>query len=557
MVNVYRSRLAGMSFAFDDGTSYYVPSSTGRGNLPAYEHRRLANAVDCERTAWIHNAKHEYKALARWGALAEHHGRRRERRVALHAGRLLARRARVARREVPYALKELAPTYLGIDMSSFDDTTGGWTSASSCPRTGSTTRARTPRAALRLGREVVTPRLREWGLEDWYRDVEMPFLFLLREMEDAGMALDRERHGRIIEGLGGGPGTRRAMGVPHGRLHPVPKRAPARSRAGHLGPAGASRKATGPSTERSSTSGGSSTAARRVSGTGSRRSSSTTRRSGARRDGRPQARGPRRPIARTGDCTNFLQTGTATGRLSSSCPTCRTSRSAPTSGKRIRGVRPRAGHVYLSADYSQIPGCASWPTSRGSGRLLDSFCAGTDVHQETADLASSLLNLPFTPRPGEDRQLRPHLRGRAKTRRQDALHHGRTGQAFLDAHAEITQVTACSTAPDARVSAQLRPHARGPTPERGHRPLPRPARRVPTRDSGTRPARSTATPGYRHLGKEGRHCPQHPIRGRAADVVKVDACWPRRSVPGKMVCQIHDDIVCEVPEGGRPRPRRR
>ena len=552
MVNVYRSRLAGMSFAFDDGTSYYVPLEHRQGNLPAYEHRRLANAVDCERTAWIHNAKHEYKALARWEpwldimADGENGGWR-----CTQVGCWLAGRESRAEKS-PYALKELAPTYLGIDMSSFDDTTGGMDFGQLLPKDGLDYACEDAEAALRLGREVVTPRLREWGLEDWYRDVEMPFLFLLREMEDAGMALDRERHGRIIEGL---EGTARELAERWEFLTDVsitsPKQLGTLYEQGIWDPAGVPRKATGPSTEaeyvrwqldrcppgslghRLASIKLDHAQVTKLAGTYGRKLVDLA-------DQYPDGRLH----------TNFLQTGTATGRLSSSYPNLQNIPKRTDLGKRIReAFVPAPGHVYLSADYSQIE-LRIMAHFAGSGRLLDGYRAGTDVHQETADLASSLLNLPFTRDQGKTGNFAP-IYGAGPKRAAKTL--GITveqAKAFLDAHAEI----------HSEVHGML-DRARRAGLERGYvRTLAGRRRSVDIaryralldayHDQGLRYKTSEKyRDAWYRLGKEERRARNTPIQGGAADVVKVGMLAARRSVPGKMVCQIHDDIVYEVPEG--------
>ena len=94
---------------------------------------------------------------------------------------------------------------------------------------------------------------------------------------------------------------------------------------------------------------------------------------------------PRRIHPGTGRVhTSYHQTGAATGRLSSSNRICRTSRSAPMQGRRIRrAFIAESGYSLLAADYSQIE-LRIMAHLSGTRGLLAAFAAGQDIHRATA-----------------------------------------------------------------------------------------------------------------------------------------------------------------------------
>lgn len=83
--------------------------------------------------------------------------------------------------------------------------------------------------------------------------------------------------------------------------------------------------------------------------------------------------------------TNFAQALTETGRLSSSDPNLQNVPVRTERGQRIRGafVARDADHVLLSADYSQIELRVMAALSRDAG-MIEAFKRGADIHAETA-----------------------------------------------------------------------------------------------------------------------------------------------------------------------------
>ena len=87
--------------------------------------------------------------------------------------------------------------------------------------------------------------------------------------------------------------------------------------------------------------------------------------------------------------TSFLQTGTATGRLSSRNPNLQNIPVRTDEGRMIRSAfTPRLGHLFLSADYSQVELVVLAHMSQDPA-LMAAFNEGQDVHRYTAGLIFS------------------------------------------------------------------------------------------------------------------------------------------------------------------------
>lgn len=103
--------------------------------------------------------------------------------------------------------------------------------------------------------------------------------------------------------------------------------------------------------------------------------------------------------------TTFNETVTTTGRLSSSDPNLQNIPVRTELGRKIREcfVPLQEGHVFLSADYSQIELRLLAHLSQDEG-LIDAFCSGADFHSQTA---SRVFGIPVD-------EVTPDLRSRAK-----------------------------------------------------------------------------------------------------------------------------------------------
>jgi DNA polymerase-1 len=103
--------------------------------------------------------------------------------------------------------------------------------------------------------------------------------------------------------------------------------------------------------------------------------------------------------------TSFNQTGAASGRLSSVEPNLQNIPVRSARGEAIRrGFVPRAGWQFLVADYSQIELRLMAHLSGDSG-FIDAFRQGGDIHRQSAAL---IFNVPLA-------EVTPDMRARAKT----------------------------------------------------------------------------------------------------------------------------------------------
>jgi DNA polymerase-1 len=115
---------------------------------------------------------------------------------------------------------------------------------------------------------------------------------------------------------------------------------------------------------------------------------------------------PARVNRRTGRIhTSFNQTGAASGRLSSVEPNLQNIPIRSARGEAIRrGFVPRQGWQFLVADYSQIE-LRLMAHLSGDPGFIDAFHQGGDIHRQTAAL---IFNVPLA-------EVTPDMRARAKT----------------------------------------------------------------------------------------------------------------------------------------------
>ena len=237
--------------------------------------------------------------------------------------------------------------------------------------------------------------------------------------------------------------------------------------------------------------------------------------------------------------TTFNQAVAATGRLSSSDPNLQNIPIRTELGREIRAAFvAEPGHVLISADYSQIELRVLAHLS-GDAALVEAFRQGIDIHDRTADRVF-----------GSDSGLDRHeLRRRAKIINY-ALLYGKTAftlskdigvsttaaREFIDAYfAGFPAVRAFidRTIEDARASGVVRTMT-------GRRRL------VPELSSRNGAIRAAAE----------RETVNMPIQGAAADVLKkamidVAAALADRNgarSPARMILTVHDELLFEVPE---------
>jgi DNA polymerase-1 len=232
--------------------------------------------------------------------------------------------------------------------------------------------------------------------------------------------------------------------------------------------------------------------------------------------------------------TSYNQTVASTGRLSSSEPNLQNIPARGPWGARFRrAFVPAPGHVLLAADYSQIELRVLAHLSEDRA-LVKTFLEDRDIHEETARLV-------FGENAGEDARRRAKIINFSIIYGTSAFSLARelgtsTGeaQAFIDRYfAELPQVRAYLD----RIVDEAR--------ERGY--------------SETIFGRQRQVPELRApdraLQQAGRRIAlNNPIQGSAADIIKVAMLRTARALEARklgtrMILQVHDELVFEVPEG--------
>jgi DNA polymerase I len=235
--------------------------------------------------------------------------------------------------------------------------------------------------------------------------------------------------------------------------------------------------------------------------------------------------------------TSFNQTVAATGRLSSSDPNLQNIPIRTEQGAEIRrGFIPAEGNVFVSADYSQIELRILAHYSKDEA-FVEAFRAGRDIHRETAALIFGVA---------ADTVSR-EMRDRAKTVNFAVIYGigafslaGKLGMEVADAKAFIDAYF--QRFPGVRryldeqmETARTQGYVETLTGRRRYIPEIR-ARNFNVRSFGERAATNA------------------PIQGSSADLIKIAMIRIQQDlfdgrVPAKMLVQVHDELLFEVPRG--------
>ena len=386
MLNVYHSRLVGFSICFLDKPSegFYIPVAHEAGNAPLWASMRILRAVqETKVQVWAHNWKHDGKVLAlekfgvpinccdslilMWLLCYDANGR--------------------------FGLKDLARKYLDIEMTPFKEVLGEHKTWAEVPLDlAAKYGAEDAEAVAKLVNRFF-PKL-QGNLWRVFFNQEMPMVACLRDMENAGFAIDRDEllglsddlqdqvnalleewdflfpdvlissaqqvathfyQGGLwpTEGVPKGKNGFRSTGRKHveGALDACKK--------GSMGHIGAELKLKYQDLNKYLTT----------------FTGSLVDQADQYDDGRLRC--------------NFRQHGTATGRLSCANPNLQNIPTRSDYGKRIRKafIAP-PGKTLVVADYSQIE-LRVLAHLAGGGRLAEAYLSGADVHQRTADLVGS------------------------------------------------------------------------------------------------------------------------------------------------------------------------
>jgi DNA polymerase-1 len=389
--------------------------------------------------------------------------------------------------------------------------------------------------ALEL-RDKLFGKLKEQGLDAPYFDMEMPLIYVLRDMEEAGMKIDSGRlaaMGREIEGELGALKKRIYFlaGEEFNINSPKQLRGVLFER---LGLKPGKKKKTGYSTEvgilEELAKGHE--LPREILGWRTLYKLKTTYVEVL----------PRLVNPRTGRLhTSFNQTVTATGRLSSSEPNLQNIPVRGDWGRRIReAFVAEEGNFLISADYSQIE-LRILAHLSGDEALLEAFLRGVDVHSRTA---SEIFGVPAG-------AVTTDMRRAAKTVNFGVIY-GITPFGLSEA-LDISKEDAEAYI---RQYFERHPGVRGyidrvlaEARERGF---------AKTLSGRTRPLPELRSPNAvtRALGE--RLAVNSPVQGTAADVIKMAMIKISRRLAGgapgaRMILQVHDELLFEVPKAERER----
>jgi DNA polymerase-1 len=234
--------------------------------------------------------------------------------------------------------------------------------------------------------------------------------------------------------------------------------------------------------------------------------------------------------------TNFNQTGTATGRLSSSDPNLQNIPVRGEMGNKIRkAIIAPPGAYLLSADYSQIDLRALAHLSQDPG-LIAAFAEDEDIHAMTA---SKIFGIP-----GDE--VTPEMRRNAKTVNFGVVY-GMSDygleQATNLSREEAAQFIALYFEKYPKVKEYLEA-TKGRARKLGYVQTVLGRRRfLPEINSYNRMVREAAE----------RMAINAPVQGSSADIIKIAMInlhqeMEKRNLKSKMLLQIHDELLFEVPE---------
>ncbi|HET6779111.1 MAG TPA: DNA polymerase I [Gemmatimonadales bacterium] len=233
--------------------------------------------------------------------------------------------------------------------------------------------------------------------------------------------------------------------------------------------------------------------------------------------------------------TSFNQAGAATGRLSSAEPNLQNIPIRTPRGEAIRaGFIPREGWVFLVADYSQIELRIMAHLSEDPA-FIEAFRQGGDIHRQTAAL---IFNLPAA-------QVTPDMRGRAKTINFATIYgqgpfalSRQLGISLEDAREFITRYFERFSGVRAFLDRQVE--------------LARRQGYVETLFKRRRYIPEIKERNFNQRAYGERNAQNSPLQGSAADLIKlamvrIHRAIRERGLQSRMLLQVHDELVFEAP----------
>ena len=234
--------------------------------------------------------------------------------------------------------------------------------------------------------------------------------------------------------------------------------------------------------------------------------------------------------------TTFNQTVAATGRLSSTDPNLQNIPIRTATGAEIRkGFVPAPGYMFLSADYSQIE-LRILAHLAGDQALIDAFQSGGDVHKRTAALVFGV----------DIESVTPDMRAAAKTINFATIYG--QGPFALSRQLDISVAEAKSfieqyferfSGVRDFLDSQVK-MAR----EKGY---------VETISGRRRYIPEIQSPNFNMRSFGERAAQNAPVQGSAADIIKIAMIDIHRALieqqsSARMLLQVHDELVFEIPE---------
>jgi DNA polymerase-1 len=247
---------------------------------------------------------------------------------------------------------------------------------------------------------------------------------------------------------------------------------------------------------------------------------------------------PQRINRRTGRIhTSFNQAGAATGRLSSAEPNLQNIPIRTARGEAIRaGFVPREGWVFLVADYSQIELRIMAHLSQDPA-FIEAFRQGGDIHRQTAAL---IFNVPLD-------QVTSEMRARAKTINFATIYgqgpfalSRQLGISQEDAKGFIARYFERFSGVRAFLDRQIE--------------LARQQGYVETLFKRRRYIPEIKDRNFNQRAYGERNAQNSPLQGSAADLIKlamvrIHRAIRERGLASRMLLQVHDELVFEAPPG--------
>lgn len=528
-LEAWNAKPVGLSLALEPGTAFYVPLMAHRGTDPfvdPLEVRSLLKPLlaDPTMTVVAHNAKYDYEVSRAWGLD----------RWNCQIWDTMVAAWMVDPERSSFSLDSLITGFLGLPVTPFDSVVSRGSTFDTIPLdTATRYSAEDADYALRL-RLLLEEKLRKARLLDLFRDLEMPLLPILAEMEGAGIRIEgavlrryggelaeelRKIEGEIYQLVGHEFNISSTKQLQEVLFVERKLRAVKKNKTGYSTDVGVLEELA-----REDPVPAQILRYRTLAKLKSTYVDSLASLAGE--DGRLR--------------THYVQTGTATGRLSSRDPNLQNIPIRDEEGRKIRqAFMAEGGNLLVSADYSQIELVVLAHLSGDPG-LIGAFESGVDVHRRTAALIFNVAEEDISP---DQRRIAKTINfgvmyGMSAFRLSNELGITRTeAQAFIDAYFRTY----------AGISQFIEETVRR-TEQTGYAETILGRRRyIPTINSRNKTEKSAAE----------RVAVNTPIQGSAADIVKLamirlDRTLRENHSPARLLLQVHDELILEAPEPQAP-----